>query len=71
MLDLGQRMSTPHAIPFAVLLRATAALRAAKDAPTGTHLSVSTWAEVMRSHNEMRYHLERLLESQEAPVATA
>lgn len=51
-----------------VLVRATAALKAAKDAPVGTDLPVSTWTAVMHSHGELRTHLEKALANQVALV---
>ena len=57
-----------HTIPIAVLVRAAAALKAAKTAPTGTHLSVSIWHAVMISANELQFHLDILLKNQEVSV---
>ena len=59
-----------HTIPVAVLVRAAAALKAAKHAPTGTHLSVPVWHAVMLSCNEMHAHLELVLKDQQVPIET-
>jgi hypothetical protein len=51
-----------------VLVRAVAALKVAKDTPVCEPISKEAWADVMRSHNEMQYHLERLLAGQKVEV---
>lgn len=60
---------TTHTIPVAVLVRAAAALKAAKEAPSGQSLSVPVWHAVMVSCNEMQGHLELVLKDQQVPVA--
>lgn len=62
-------MSTPPTIPVAVLVRAAAALKAAKDMPVGTSMPHATWVTVMRSSNELQILLDTLLKDQAIPVA--
>lgn len=59
----------PPAIPLGILVRAAAALKTAKDAPTGSSLSVPTWNAVMVSHYELQGYLNVLLKDQTVSVA--
>ena len=62
-------MSTPHTIPLAILVRAAAALKGAKNSPAGLPLATTAWAEVNRSHGELSHHLEKLLAGQEVELS--
>lgn len=59
---------TPHTIPVTVLLRAAAALKAAKDLPVQTTMPISTWTDVMRAYCELHGHLDLLLAGQAVPI---
>lgn len=57
-------------IPIEVIMRAVSALKAVKDMPVGITASHSTWAAVMRSHNELQMYLERLTKGIQVEVST-
>jgi hypothetical protein len=57
-------------VPLTVLIRAAAALKLAKDAPICGGLTAKTWEEVLHSHSELNYHLERLLANQAVAITT-
>ena len=62
-------MSTTHTIPLAVIVRAAAALKAAKHSPVGLPLATTAWAEVNRSYSELDHHLEKLFAGQEVELS--
>jgi hypothetical protein len=61
---------TTHTIPLAVLLRATTALKIAKECPVTAPLTGDNWISVSRAYSELNSHMEMVLRNQTVELTT-
>jgi hypothetical protein len=56
-------MNNQHNISLSTLVKATAALKLAKDTPVNVGLCISVWTAVMTAHRELQHCVDKMIDA--------